>query len=125
MLDAVTSSWRWLKPSPIRAVLRALLSPIARVSSYRNARAECGKEGEGPTPGLRLTSGLADHVHRFLQQFVARGDDPCVGGIGLLRNDELGELVGNVGVGCFQPLADDRPGGAGDRLARFRGDAEG
>ena len=60
---------------------------------------------------------LSQHVQQILNHRVGCGDHLRVGRIGLLGDDQLGELVGDVGVGAFQRRADDRAAAAEQRLA--------
>ena len=59
-----------------------------------------------PTASRRALS-LAQHVQEVLNHLVAAGDHPRIGRIGLLRHDQLGELVGDVGIGAFERGAYD------------------
>ena len=61
---------------------------------------------------------------RFLQHLVGGRDDAGAGRIGLLRHDQLGELLGDVGVGRFERGADDAAAVVEHRLARLRGRRE-
>ena len=49
----------------------------------------------------------AQHVEEVLNHLVGRGDDAGIGRISLLGDDQLGELVGDIGVGALQRGADD------------------
>ena len=60
----------------------------------------------------------AQHVQQILNHAVGCGDHFGVRGIGLLGHDQLGELIGNVGVGAFKRRAADGAGGTDDRRSR-------
>ena len=55
---------------------------------------------------------LAQHVQEILQHRVGGGDDLGVRRVSLLSDNQLGELVGDIGVGSFQRGADDGSGQA-------------
>ena len=70
-------------------------------------------------------SPLPQHVQEILNHLVGGGDDAGIGRVGLLGDDQLGELVGDVGVGAFERGADDLARRAIDGRARSIGDLEG
>ena len=70
--------------------------------------------GTRPDPGKTL-----------LNHLVAGRDHPRVGRIGLLGHDQLGELVGDVGVRALERGAEDLAGRAVDRRAGLVGRLEG
>jgi hypothetical protein len=69
------------------------------------------------------------HVDRLLQHVVGRGDHLGAGAVGALRDDQLGELRGNIDVGAFHRF-DHQVAGAvgagllGQRRARLVGGGE-
>src|SRR3954468_6424871 len=67
----------------------------------------------------------ADHVQEVLHHLIAGGDDAGIGRIGLLGNDQLAELVSDVGVRSFERAADDLARRAQDRGAGLVGGREG
>src|SRR5262245_40923961 len=75
---------------------------------------------------IRCTDAAStDHVEQVLHHLVAGGDDAGVGRIGLLGDDQLAELVGDVGVRPFERAADDLARCAQDRGAGLVGGREG
>src|ERR1041384_2878462 len=60
-----------------------------------------------PITCYSLAAMSAQHVEDVLHHLIAGGDDAGVGRISLLRDDQLGELVGDIDVGAFQRRADD------------------
>src|SRR6186713_550155 len=59
----------------------------------------------------------AEYVQEILHHRVGGGDDLGIRRVSLLGDDQLGELVGDVGVGSFQRRADDGSGLAVQCLA--------
>src|SRR5438270_10107051 len=48
---------------------------------------------------------LSQHVQEILNHLVARRDHLGIGRVGLLGDDELGKLVGHVGIGALERRA--------------------
>src|SRR5438128_1908305 len=82
-LAATTESPAWVTRMPVTAVLSACVRLMAPYVLDRP----------------RSWPASAQHVQEILNHLVRAGDDPRIGRVGLLRDDELGELVGDVGVG--------------------------
>ncbi len=68
---------------------------------------------------------LSQHVQEILHHRVGSGDDLGVRRIGLLRDDQLGELVGDVGVGSLERRSDNGAALAVQRLSGSVGRLEG
>src|SRR5579883_765814 len=98
----------WLVRRPASAVARAELKPISIVLPYAEPSAVC-----------RFRS--LQRVQEGLNHLVGRRDHLGVRRIGLLGYDQLGELVGDVGVRSLERRAGDRARGADDRGPRFGG----
>src|SRR4051812_22702447 len=97
MLDEANCTCAWLTRSAETAELSAAVSDISRA--------------------FYAATALPLDVDDFLQHVVRRGDDPGVGGIGALRHDHLGELLGDIDVGTFDRARTHRAGAAGARVS--------
>ena len=53
-------------------------------------------------PGCHTRYASSQHVQEILHHLVAGRDHLGIGRIGLLRDDQLGEFVGDVRVGAFE-----------------------
>src|SRR5580704_5195094 len=59
-------------------------------------------------------------LQQALDHLIGSRHDAGVGRVGLLRDDQVAELRGNVDVRRFKRAADDGPGRTEDWVARFR-----
>src|ERR1041384_7419419 len=103
MLDAISERLDCVMRSPLTAEVSACPRPMTR---YFPATAS------------------AQHVEDVLHHLIAGGDDAGIRRVGRLRDDQLGELVGDVDVRALERRADDLARRAEDRRTGTVGDRE-
>ena len=96
---------------------RPVASPSIRTEPIERLR-EAHDAWLTPVLTARAPARLPQDVEQILDHLVAGRDHARVGRIGLLGDDELGEFLGDVGIGAFHRGADEPSPEAVDRLTR-------